>query len=480
MTVHQNKAAIYARLSMQGETEESIERQIALGIEYAKAHALEYVLYVEPRGARSGRYEAKRPKWKELKRDIAAGLIGNVIIGELARAHRNVQQQLAFVDWVIKLGVGFVSLRENIDPTTAAGKLMLTMLAAANEWYSNDISERKKRQYAARDKNIYASSVCPYGLTRTGSYPGIVWTPTDDFPAIVLIAELHIGGYGAPAIASELNRRGIRWLNRQAERSVVNHNTIRHVLDHFERYKPFLDAELYAALVARREAQRMPQRKLARRKHEPAVLTALLYCAQCGGRLHPLVEVRQKKRGERTYRTYRHRNPGCALGSFTRRRPFYEKQVFDALAKYSDMPEDEKRSLAHQNTEPSTGQPLDSKLRREKLAERLQGFEEMRADKEISKERFLEVKQQIEAELDELFVERPRQARTFDENYEFIDKTCRQVQAFLENINAIDQRRTNLFLRTIIHRIRVDADGPIQIEYVNELRQEPLTQEIQP
>jgi DNA invertase Pin-like site-specific DNA recombinase len=59
----------------------------------------------------------------------------------LARSTRDL---LNIVDLLNEKNVGLVSNKENLDTTTATGKLMLTVIAAINEFERNNLLERQR------------------------------------------------------------------------------------------------------------------------------------------------------------------------------------------------------------------------------------------------------------------------------------------------------------------------------------------------
>jgi len=67
-----------------------------------------------------------------------------LVVWRLDRLGRNARDIRIIVDQLQSDGIGFRSLKEGIDSTTPAGKLMLTMLAAMAEFESDVTSERTR------------------------------------------------------------------------------------------------------------------------------------------------------------------------------------------------------------------------------------------------------------------------------------------------------------------------------------------------
>lgn len=444
---------VYARLSQQGEDEESVKRQVKLGIAWCVENGVDHKLYVEPPGARSGYYEAKRPEWKNIKRDLEANLIKGVVVSELARSYRNTLKQLQFIDWLLSIGGVFVSLRENIDPSTAAGKLMLTVISAANEWYRNDISERKVRQHKNRDKTIYASNRHGFGLKRTGKYPHIDWTTrSDELPTLVEACELYVTGFGTPFIEKELTRRGRMWRDLKNQPSPIDARTLQRFFNRIEVYKPFLDSDLYTQVIQMRESRRNPKQRTRHQKHPPLLLRGILTCEHCG----VTFQMWHQKRTDsgRVYRYYRHRSKACVLGTD---RVFPVDPIHRALAieldKLKLLTAEQIDELASYASNPPVT-TLDYSLHRQKLLERLKQAEVMRLDQDITPQRFREIKAEIEKELADIPEVKPPQPRA---SYAAIHALLHSLPDMLFVASELEPEHANLTLRSLVETVLFDG-----------------------
>lgn len=84
----------------------------------------------------------RRPGMGTLEADVVAGKVGVLVVWRLDRLGRTVLELLDFFGRLDVAGVQFVSVRDAIDPVTAAGRLMRTILAAFAEYEREVISER--------------------------------------------------------------------------------------------------------------------------------------------------------------------------------------------------------------------------------------------------------------------------------------------------------------------------------------------------
>lgn len=84
----------------------------------------------------------RRPGMADLEADVQAGKIGAVVVWRLDRVGRTAVELLSWLKSLEVAGVEFVSVRDAIDTSTAAGKLLRTILAGFAEYEREVISER--------------------------------------------------------------------------------------------------------------------------------------------------------------------------------------------------------------------------------------------------------------------------------------------------------------------------------------------------
>lgn len=73
-----------------------------------------------------------------------------IVVRELSRFGRSLQKVLNDVDELHDRGVDFISLKENIDLTTAQGKLFLNMIGAFNQFWADLARERANEMVQRR------------------------------------------------------------------------------------------------------------------------------------------------------------------------------------------------------------------------------------------------------------------------------------------------------------------------------------------
>lgn len=93
-----------------------------------------------------------RPGWTKLQQDMDAGKVKHLIVHRLDRLGRTASGLTTLFDYLIDNKIGFVSLKESLDLSTPAGKLMATVVAGVAQ-YDNEVrTERINEGIAAAHK----------------------------------------------------------------------------------------------------------------------------------------------------------------------------------------------------------------------------------------------------------------------------------------------------------------------------------------
>ena len=156
------RVAIYVRVSSEEQIQGySLDAQEHAGREYCRSHGwtVHRVYRDEGRSARTDE-ETKRPEFAQMLLDADAGAIDTIVVHKLDRFARN--RRVAFESFhrLGKCGVGFVSIAENLDYSTPAGQLMLTMLVGLSQFYSDNLSAETKKGKAERKRQgLYLSLI---------------------------------------------------------------------------------------------------------------------------------------------------------------------------------------------------------------------------------------------------------------------------------------------------------------------------------
>ena len=98
--------------------------------------------------------DLNRPKLQEMLDFVREG--DTIYIHDFSRISRSVKDLLSLIDLIEAKKVHLVSVKENLDTSTPAGRLMLTMIGAINEFERANLLERQAEGIAiAKAKGKY-------------------------------------------------------------------------------------------------------------------------------------------------------------------------------------------------------------------------------------------------------------------------------------------------------------------------------------
>ena len=132
------KIAIYCRVSTE---EQNADKQEDICKQYCKANNFE--IYKVYKDVISGT-KSLRPEFNKLLDGMRQYKFNCIMVTKLDRIGRSLQHLLSMFDEFHRKRVHFIATSQNIDTTTAAGKLQLQILGAFAEFERNMISERTK------------------------------------------------------------------------------------------------------------------------------------------------------------------------------------------------------------------------------------------------------------------------------------------------------------------------------------------------
>lgn len=132
------RVAAYVRVST---SDQNTDLQVQDLKAYAKARGWDDNLQIFEEKA-SGTSTKKRAQLQELMTAARARKIDVVIVWKLDRFARSLSDLVGMLNELTELGVAFVSLRDQIDLTTATGRLMMQILGAFGEFEASIIKER--------------------------------------------------------------------------------------------------------------------------------------------------------------------------------------------------------------------------------------------------------------------------------------------------------------------------------------------------
>ena len=138
-----------------------------------------------------------RPGWSKLERDILAGRVSKVVVWRLDRLGRTARGLTALFEELRQRGVVLVSLKEGLDLSTPAGRMMANVLASMAQFETEIRAERiLAGQAAARAK----------GKRWGGSEKGRRLKVTEDQAAVIRRMSTEGATKAAMARATGLSR----------------------------------------------------------------------------------------------------------------------------------------------------------------------------------------------------------------------------------------------------------------------------------
>ena len=120
----------YARVST---TDQNLDRQLDL----LQSQGCERIYQEKISGTK-----ANRPELDRMLDALRAG--DTLVVESFSRLSRSTKDLLELVDRLNAAEVHLISVKENLDTTTATGKLMLTMLSALSQFERDIIAERTR------------------------------------------------------------------------------------------------------------------------------------------------------------------------------------------------------------------------------------------------------------------------------------------------------------------------------------------------
>src|SRR3984885_12695542 len=210
------KTVGYVRVS----TEKQAERGISLEAQAEKIRAMALVQSAElseiiVESGESAK-SLNRPGMAKLLAMVDAGTVKAVIVAKLDRLTRSVKDLCELLERFERRGVALVSVAESLDTGSAAGRLVITIMAAVSQWEREAIGERTRD--ALRHKRGKGERVGNVGFGYRLSADGVHVEPDPTEQAsLAAIRKLRLGGHSLRAIAGALNnsghrtRRGTEW-----------------------------------------------------------------------------------------------------------------------------------------------------------------------------------------------------------------------------------------------------------------------------
>jgi putative DNA-invertase from lambdoid prophage Rac len=143
------RCAIYCRVSTQDQNVEAQKRAL---IRKAESEGWDYEIFEETESTRRS-----RPVKYNLYNKLLNHEYDLICVYKLDRWARSTQEASREIETLYKKGIPFISLTENIDLSTASGKLQFNIISAFAQFERDIISERTKDAfYIGKDGKKYS------------------------------------------------------------------------------------------------------------------------------------------------------------------------------------------------------------------------------------------------------------------------------------------------------------------------------------
>jgi len=252
--------------------------------------------------------KSERPNFQKLMDDARSGKIDMVITKSISRFARNTVTLLETVRELKNLNVDVFFEEQNIHSISADGELMLSFLASYAQEESRSASENLKWSIRNRFKKGMAWNTHVYGYQFSN---GTFITIPSEAEIVKKIFASYLDGKGTPAIAKDLNKRGILtklnkpWRHGAVanllrnylytgnmllqttykdnfinKRKVINNGVLPKY--HVERsHEAIIDSETYDK-VQRLILEKQNSIKAKAQSTEPTIYKGILECGMCG------------------------------------------------------------------------------------------------------------------------------------------------------------------------------------------------------
>jgi DNA invertase Pin-like site-specific DNA recombinase len=149
-----------------------------------------------------------RPGVQEVLRLVDLREIDALVIWKIDRLTRSVRDLNELIDLLKAKDVALVSLNENLDTTSATGKLLINLLGSIGQWEREAIGERTKMAmaYLKKNRRVYSRPVFGFDLVANGQ---LVENPEEQ-GVIQFMEKQRSQGSRYQQIADHLDSKGVK------------------------------------------------------------------------------------------------------------------------------------------------------------------------------------------------------------------------------------------------------------------------------
>ena len=323
-------AVIYARYSSENQTEQSIEGQLRVCEEYAKAHDI-LILNTYVDRAMTGTND-NRADFQRMLKDSSKREWNFVLVYKLDRFSRNKYETAIHKKTLKDHGIKVLSATEHI-PDSPEGIIFESMLEGYAEYYSAELSQKVKRgMNETRLKGNYTGGHLLYGYKKEGKKLVI-----DEQQAEVVrfIFEQYSIGVYVKHILLELDRRGVTYHDKEFGRSTVYNILKNEKYAGIYRFRGELIENMFPQIVPTEIFEKV--REKVEKNHYGKRSVQVIYllrnklkCGYCGQSVNAECGTSQNGKKKYYYKCLgRKHNSGCKKSVI--RKEILEKLVLDRI-----------------------------------------------------------------------------------------------------------------------------------------------------
>jgi site-specific DNA recombinase len=220
------RVAAYLRVSTERQAErgQSLEVQREAIRRYAELYDLEIAAWITDPGASAK--SLRRPGLDRLRGMLRSGEVEGVVVSRLDRLTRSVRDLGRLLEELSKHEASLLSVGEQIDTRSAAGRMILNVLTSIAQWERETIGERVAAVHAHKRSKMERVGKPPYGFRVADDGRHLERDPREQ-DAIRLIVDLRGEVASFECITGALNDerdqyppRGDRWHPTTVQRIV--------------------------------------------------------------------------------------------------------------------------------------------------------------------------------------------------------------------------------------------------------------------
>lgn len=480
------KIAGYIRVSTDEQVEKgfSLDEQRERLLSYCKAMG-----WPEPTIYEDDGYSAKdlrRPELSRLLGDVKTEGYTLIITTKLDRLSRRLFDILSVIDYLDKHNCSYASTSEPFDTTTPAGRMTLQMLGMVAEFERERISERVRdnmRSLARKGEKIITRPCFGYDVKN-----GVMEINLEEALIVQQMAKWTLDGHGARDIARRLNEMGVRtkngyeWHDRTV-RELLKRETLIGEFVYNRTYKkgtriitrpeeewirvedhhePILDKETFYSIQ-----KILDSRKQSASRYVDEVnylLTGLLVCGHCGGKMIGRVDTKKTNREYRYYRyvcnTYMKKG-GCFFHHLHREE--IETIIIERIKKIATATAGQLdiTVIKNQPTKRTDKEALEERLRKLdlKAQRQIEAFE----DDLISSHDLKKAQERIEKERQQLLAA----LKDLEKSEQKDDGAVVQERAkrLLDDVLSVDRLKAKNAIRQLIHHVEIMNGTDVSITW---------------